>query len=42
MAPKNNPFEIPEGWVLDKRVKRDGTEIKVLLNLYPFIGMNVW
>lgn len=29
MAPKNNPFEIPEGWVLDTRLKRDGTEIKV-------------
>ncbi|CAB4291261.1 unnamed protein product [Prunus armeniaca] len=28
MAPKNNPFEIPEGWVLDTRLKRDGTEIK--------------
>ncbi|PQQ08040.1 uncharacterized protein Pyn_01349 [Prunus yedoensis var. nudiflora] len=28
MAPKNNPFEIPEGWVLDTRVKRDVTEIK--------------
>ncbi|CAL8177999.1 unnamed protein product [Prunus armeniaca] len=34
MAPKNNPFEIPEGWVLDTRLKRDGTEIKDTKEIY--------
>lgn len=36
MAPPRTKYAIPEGWVMQKKVEGDGTEVEVLQILYPF------